>query len=90
MIKGSNCKARGRFDKKLKFPGKNEEGRQELDATIIESGKWMEVSQLDTTALTQAIEAGLWSKELIDQIMGYGRIKEVGSFRISKLKDEEK
>ena len=61
-----------------------------MDNTIIEAGKWMEVSQLDRTALVHVIERGLWSKELIDQVMRYGRIEESSAIYISKLKDEEK
>ena len=90
VIKGSDRKVRVKFEEKLKFPGKNEEERQELDNTIIEAGKWAEVSQLDTTALTDAIENGLWSKDLIDKVMKYGRIEATDSVRISKLTDEEK
>jgi len=90
VIKGSDHKARVKFEDKLKFPGKNDAERQELDNTIIEAGKWAEVSQLDATALTDAIESGLWSKDLIDKVMKYGRIETTDSLRISKLTDEEK
>jgi len=90
VIRGSDRKARIRFDEKLKFPGKNEPGREELDNMIIEAGKWLEVSQLDITALTRVIEGGLWDNELIDEVMKYGRIEETSSIYLSKLKDEEK
>jgi len=90
VIKGSDCKARVKFEDKLKFPGKSDAERQELDNTIIEAGKWAEVSQLDATKLTDAIESGLWSKDLIDKVMKYGRIETTDSLRISKLTDEEK
>ncbi|MBA7608142.1 hypothetical protein ES703_15317 [subsurface metagenome] len=89
VIKGSDRKARVRFDKKLKFPGKNEAERQELDKLIVQVGKWPEVSQLDTTALTRIVEGGLWDKELINEVLKYGRIEETGSVYLSKLKDEE-
>jgi len=72
----------------LKFPGKNEDDRQALDSTIIDMGKWMEVSQLDTTSLTKVIQSNLWDKDLIDQVMRYGRIEETSSVYISRLKDE--
>jgi len=90
VIKGSDCKARIRFDKILKFPGKNEEERQELNKAIIEAGRWMEVSELDTTSLTRIVEEGLWDKKLIDEVLNYGRIVESSSIYLSKLKDEEK
>jgi len=88
VIRGSDHKARVKFDEKLKFPGKNEEERQALDQVISEAGKWQEVSQLDTTALTRVIEDGVWSKELVEQLMKFGRIEESGSIHLSKLKDE--
>jgi len=90
VIKGSDRKVRVKFEDKLRFPGKNEAERQELDNTIIEAGKWAEVSQLDTTKLTDVIESGLWSKDLIAKVMKYGRIETTDSVRISKLSDEEK
>lgn len=90
LIKGSDRKARVRFDNRLKFPGKNESERHELDNTIVQAGKWMEVSQLDTTALTRIVGKSLWDKELIDEVMKYGRIEETSSIYLSTLKDEEK
>ena len=90
VIKGSDRKVRVKFEDKLRFPGKNEAERQELDNTIIEAGKWAEVSQLDTTKLTDVVESGLWSKGLIAKVMKYGRIETTDSVRISKLSDEEK
>ncbi|MBA7684791.1 hypothetical protein ES703_93200 [subsurface metagenome] len=50
----------------------------------------MEVSQLDTTALTRVVEDSLWDKELIDEVVKYGRIEETSSIYLSKLKDAEK
>lgn len=89
VIKGSDRKVRVKFDKKLNFPGKSETGRQELDDSIKEAGRWLEVSQLDTTALTRIVEGGLWDKALIDEVMKYGRIEETSSVYLSKLKDVE-
>ena len=90
LMKGSDYKARVKFDEKLRFPGKSDAERQELDKAIKEAGKWAEVSQLDTMSLTHVIENGLWSKELIEQVMKYGKIEETWSVTVSKLKDEEK
>ena len=89
VIKGSDYKARVRFDEKLKFPGKNDVGRLELDAIIKEAGMWPEVSQLDTTSLIRVIEDRLWSKDLIEKVIKYGRIETSGSIYISNLKNEE-
>jgi len=90
IIKGSDRKAKVKFSEELKFPGKNDPERQALDEEIKTAGKWMEVSQLDTTSLVHAIEEGTWSKELIDEVMKYGRIEEMSTVSLSKLKDQEK
>jgi putative RecB family exonuclease len=90
VIKGSDRKVRVKFDEKLKFPGKSESERKELNDAIKQAGKWMEVSQLDTTSLTRVIENGLWSEELINQVLKYGRIEETSAIYLSKLKDDEK
>jgi len=90
VIKGSDRKVRVRVDEKLKFPGKKEGGRQELDSTIMEAGKWLDVSQLDATSLARVIESNLWDKELIDKVVEYGRIETVSSIHVSKLKEAQK
>jgi len=89
VIRGSDRKVTVKFDEKLKFLGKNEKDRKKLDSLIIGAGKWMEVSQLDTTSLAKVIDSGLWDKELIDQVMKFGRIEETNSIHVSKLKEEE-
>lgn len=89
VLKGSRYKVRVQFGEKLGFPRKGEPDRENLDDTIIQAGKWPEVSQLDTTALTRIVEKGLWDKELIDQVMKYGRIGETSAVYLSKLSEEE-
>jgi putative RecB family exonuclease len=90
VVRGSDHKVRVKIDEKLKFPGKSDEGRSQLDTLIIGAEKWMDVSQLDTTALNRAVEEGLWDRDLVDQVMQYGRIDETSTVYLSKLKDEEK
>lgn len=89
LIRGSSHKVRVKFEKKLKFPGKNEDKRKQLDDTIMQAGKWPEVSQLDTTALTNVIEKGLWDRTLIDAVLKFGRIEETGTVHLSKLNSDE-
>jgi putative RecB family exonuclease len=88
-IRGNRHKVRVKFDEKLKFPGKNDSGRPELEGIINRAGRWLEVSQLDTTALTRIVEEEQWDKALIDQVMKYGRIEETSAIYLSKLREEE-
>jgi hypothetical protein len=88
-IRGNRHKVRVKFDEKLKFPGKNDSGRPELEEIINRAGRWAEVSQLDTTALTRIVEEGQWDKALIDLVMRYGRIEETSAVYLSKLREEE-
>ncbi len=90
VIRGSDCQTKVKFTEKLKFPGKHEKERQQLASVIANAGKWMEVSKLDTASLVRVIEDDLWDKELINEVMKYGRIEESGSVYLSKLRDEEK
>lgn len=87
VIKGSGHKIRVKFDEKLKFPGKQDAERQKLDAIIKEAGKWNEVSDLNTTALTDVVENKLWDKDLIDKVLKYGRIEGSSSIHLLKLPD---
>lgn len=87
VITGSDHQARVKYDRKLKFPAKNEAERKELDRAIIAAGRWPEVSQLDTGELVRIIERGLWDRKLIDEVMKYGRLEETSSVYLSKLKE---
>jgi len=89
VIKGSDQKIRVRFDRQMKFPNKNTSERKQLDGSLIEAGKWGEVSQLDTTALARIIKNKRWDKALLDEVMKYGRIEESSAVYLSKLKEEE-
>ena len=89
VIAGSNQKVRIRSDMKLKFPGKNDPERDALDNTIVQAGKWADVSQLDTNALTRIIEHENWDKALIDRVMHYGKLEHITSISLSKLKEGE-
>lgn len=89
VVTGSDHRARIKFDTKLKFPGKNDPERDALDNFIIQSGKWADVSQLDTNLLTRIVEHENWDKELIDRVMRYGRLEPTTSVSISKIKETE-
>lgn len=85
-IRGSGHVARVKLGEKLKFPGKNDPQREELDSAIMEAGKWMEVSQLDVPALAKAVENKLWDADLIGRVEGFGLVESTSTIHVSKLK----
>ena len=89
-LRGSDRQARIRFHTSLKFPAKSDPARAELDATLQQAGKWEEVSQLDATALSNAIDGRGWDRDLIEQVMRYGRLEETTSVHLSRLREGEK
>ena len=89
-IKGNDYQAKIKFGEKIKFPGKNEPERIELDKLVKDIGKWEEVSQLDTHALADVVENNSWTKDLVKKVMKYGKIEESESVSLSKVKDKEK
>ena len=90
VVKGNDYQAKIKFGSKIKFPGKSEAERVELDKLVKDIGKWDEVSQLDTGALGEVVENNLWTKDLIKKVMKYGRIEESESVSLSKFKEKEK
>jgi len=89
VIRGSNRKASIRKQQKMKFPGKSDEGREELECTLMAAGKWPDVSQLDTAELAKAIERGDWDEKLVDEVAKYSRLEETTAIYLSKLKEDE-
>jgi hypothetical protein len=62
VVRGSGHKVKVKFDAKLKFPGKNEDGRREMEGVIKCAGKWPEVSALDVPALVKMVEENRWEQ----------------------------
>lgn len=89
VLRGNERLVRVRFYRKLKFPSKNDDWRQELDEIIINAGKWMEVSQLDTNVLGKLVENRAWGRDLIEKVMKYSRIEEIPTVSLSQLKEEK-
>jgi putative RecB family exonuclease len=89
VVRGSGRQVKVKFDEKLKFPGKSEEGRKDLEGVITCAGKWPEVSTLDTTALTKVVEERRWEQPLIDSVTAFAHLEESCSVYLSKVKEGE-
>ena len=73
----------------LKFPGKNEEGRENLESVIRKEDKWSEVSTLDIFALSKVVSTKSWSAKLLDKILSFGRKESKVEVKLKIKKDEE-
>jgi len=56
----------------LRFPGKKDPGRIDLEKKVKASGKWEEVSMLDVFALSKALQKGHWDEALTQEISRLG------------------
>ncbi len=88
IIRGKNNKLRVKIYQRAKFPGKDmAQERKALEDLLKQEGKWMEVSDLSTSALAKAVEEGNWSPELVEKIKSYQRTEE--DYKIIPLKSDE-
>ena len=88
-IEGKNCSASINRKNILKFPGKNEDGRQELEGIIKKEDKWAEVSTLDNHALSRVVSSKSWPAKLLDKILSFGRKESKVEVRLKQMKDSE-
>jgi len=75
-----------KMEEKLKLPDKSDQTRrQPLEELLQRSGKWLEVSRLDGSALSKALLQGGWNPELVEKIKQYINIEKKYSVRLSSL-----
>jgi putative RecB family exonuclease len=68
VIQGNDCKVVIKSEAKVKFPRKNEPSRKQLETILKETGKWVEVSELDTGALGKMIARKQWNPDLLKSL----------------------
>jgi len=86
VILGNDCQAKVKIKMEAKFPTKTNEPqkRQQLDDLIKQSGRWLEVSELNTITLTKTIESNEWDSRLITKIKEFQTPTESKSISLSK------
>ena len=90
VIKGINNKLRVNIKEEIKFPPKNGPARKELDNLIKKSGRWADVSDLNTTSLAKAVKRETWDRWLLDKVAQYQRLETSYQFYLSKITDDER
>jgi putative RecB family exonuclease len=88
VITGSGQQVRVKLETQLKFPGKKEDNRADLEKVIREAGVWDEVSQLDTAALTHVLEEGQWDAALAERVGAFRTPEETAAVYLAKRKGE--
>ena len=87
VVRGSDKKLRVKAVMSYKFPKKDTPDRAKLDDILKDEGKWLEVSDLNASALSKVLNDGVWSPELIKKILEYQKMERDFRFSLSKLKD---
>ncbi len=85
-IAGSNYVAKVSMDEKAKWPGKSEEGRDDLENIIKKAELWDEVSTLDTFALSKAVQD--WPEDLIKKLKRFQRLVEERRLYLSQKREK--
>jgi putative RecB family exonuclease len=88
MVSGSSHNAKIWMAEKLKFPGREEAGRAELEGFLKKAGLWSDVSSLDTYALSKLMDKPPWPADITAAIERLGR-KEMLAKVYLNMKDEK-
>lgn len=72
-IAGSGYNARIWSAEKFRFPGKNDEGRRELEEFLVKSGLIKDVSTLDTFLLSHKMDEKDWPEDIKKAVAKFGR-----------------
>ncbi len=73
----------------VKFPGKKDEGREELEQAVRKSGLWEELSVLDSWKLERRLTEGMLPQNLIKELARFARKEQVRKIYLKSLKREE-
>jgi putative RecB family exonuclease len=85
---GSKNKVRITESERYCFPCKNSKERQRLEDLLRNYGRLAEVSQLDTTALSEIMQGKAWDPEVLKAVEKYMEIERKKRLYLSKLKDQ--
>jgi putative RecB family exonuclease len=85
-IAGSDFVAKVTMDEKVKWPGKSDEERRELEEIIKKAGKWNDVSTLDVYALAKAAQA--WPEGMQSKIKRFQELVEERRIYLSGRKEK--
>jgi putative RecB family exonuclease len=89
VVAGSDVKARIWSKDCLRFPGKKDPGREELEEIIRSSGHWSEASMLDSWGLERLVEEGRLPQDVIKKLAKFARRERVERIFLSRLDKQQ-
>jgi len=87
-VAGSDCTAKIWSAEKLKFPARNEAGREELEEYLMKTGLWKDVSSLDVFALSKLMDNPPWPEEFSKKIIKFGRKERIEKIYLRKKESD--
>lgn len=88
VVAGTEMKIAVTESQSLRLPGKNTPERRELEAYLKATGKFEEVSALDTYALAKILQSEGWDEHILNELEKY--IAQETSYRLSVAKRKGK
>jgi putative RecB family exonuclease len=85
IVRGKDHKIRIKVQEKIKFPSKTAKERKMLNKILQESGKWIEVSDLDAIKLTRLVKEEKLNKDLLSKIQQFQTLEKTKTIFLSKL-----
>ena len=85
VVFGSKSKVRIKEKERYSFPEKHSKEREKLVQLLKDSGKWDEVSQLDTSALNKIIQEKLWDDAELKTLEGYVKLERARRLYLSRI-----
>ncbi len=85
VVAGSDVKARTWSKECLRFPGKKDPGREELEDIIKSSGQWDNASMLDTWELEKLVEEGRLPQDVIKRLAKFARREMIKRIFLSRM-----
>ncbi len=84
VVAGSGCSAKVWRAEKLRFPGRDEEGRAELEDFLRKAGLWNDVAALDTFQLSKIMDRPPWPKEIAKAVERFGKLETLEKIYLRK------
>jgi putative RecB family exonuclease len=89
VLAGHGVRVAVKLGEKIKFPGKNDPGRESLEEFIRRLGRWEEVSDVNTSELAMILKEERWTPDLLKQLRSFATTEATTSVHITRPKVSE-